>query len=741
MSVAKRHLPSIRTLDEWTSKERLATYGIAVPQQHLVHTVDEAVAAADRMGYPVVVKRVTDIHKSDGGGVRVGLCTAADVADAIREMSLGASSTSESVAWVEPRFSVQQCLPRGTEMLLAVRRDAQFGLCLLIGRGGTEAEAFHDTAYRLWPLTEEDVVNQIRSLRTCRPWLEPWRGKAPELDMAALWTLLKSLRSMFEANAGLVEVELNPVIFWGEGKGLGIADARISEYTNDLVSGYPVDGVTPHRQDARNHRAGLTAGATTEHPALVSEKASTPSTSALIQTFFHPKHIAIIGATEERAKLGGRLTRYVTAHKFPGEIAYVNPKHRGQPGWYASLSEVPGPVDVALVAVPSHQVERVLTECRQCQVPTAIVYASGFAETGDEGRQRQERLLAATQGEVRWVGPNSMGIVSQTDDTYLAFGMTLEMEETPKGNVAVVSQSGALSSCLIGRFWESGIGFSRWITTGNEADLTLSDFLDALVDDDATSVIGLFIETIREIYGFAAAARRAMAVGKPIVALKAGRTELARKAIESHTGSLAGEDALYDDFFRRLGIVRAADFAQFSDALRILSRYKEMSGRRIGVVSTSGGANSLVADEVERLGLELPAFTERTVRRLGELIDDFGAAHNPVDVTVQLTVHPETFGPVVQTIVDDPNVDALLVVLTTNSDPPAAVMADALVAQMRVLEKPVVIVRMGPESIAPKALSVYRANGVPVFTTPEQGVRCLASLAAYAEARRRGVQG
>jgi acyl-CoA synthetase (NDP forming) len=198
---------------------------------------------------------------------------------------------------------------------------------------------------------------------------------------------------------------------------------------------------------------------------------------------------------------------------------------------------------------------------------------------------------------------------------------------------------------------------------------------------------------------------------------------------------------LYDDFFRRLGIVRAADFAQFSDALRILSRYKEMSGRRIGVVSTSGGANSLVADEVERLGLELPAFTERTVRRLGELIDDFGAAHNPVDVTVQLTVHPETFGPVVQTIVDDPNVDALLVVLTTNSDPPAAVMADALVAQMRVLEKPVVIVRMGPESIAPKALSVYRANGVPVFTTPEQGVRCLASLAAYAEARRRGVQG
>ncbi len=755
----------IRTLDEWASKEQLAASGIAVPLQRLVTTPEEAVQAAEDIGYPVVLKRANELHKSDAGGVRLCLNTSEEVSQAWGEMSegaveavgaaLAATPVTAPQSTVSPRFNLQKSLPAGAEMLVAVRRDPQFGLSLLLGRGGTEAEAWQDTAYRLWPMSPHDVLDQLRSLRTCRPWVETWRGKEPRIDIVALWGLLQQLADLFAANPLLVEVELNPVLFWGVGKGLGIADARLSEYVSNPPSALENNAqgwAVASTDSAIDHaEGGSTDGAmngdavsSANNPAVrrtgPANPAALPRPSLeLIQTLFHPKRIAIVGATPERAKLGGRLTRYVTAHRFPGEIAYVNPNYSGQPGWYASLSDVPDPVDVALVAVPSHRVPQVLAECRTCRVPAAIVYASGFAETGDAGRRKQQELLDAAGGEVRIVGPNTMGIVSQTNDSYLAFGMTLEMQNPPKGNIAVVSQSGALSSSLVGRLWESGIGCSRWITTGNEADLTISDFLPALIDDDATSVIGLFIESIRDIPGFEAAARRALELGKPIVALKPGRTQQARQAIESHTGSLAGEDALYEDFFRRLGVLRPQDFAGFSNALRVLSQYRGMGGRRIGVVSTSGGANSLVADEMARLGLELPAFSETTAARLGELIADFGAAHNPVDVTLQLTVHPETFGPVVQAITDDPSVDALLVVLTTNSDPPAAVMAEALTLQMRTLDKPVVVVRMGPAAIAPKALSVYRQCGISVFTTPEQGVSCLAALAAYAEFRKRGV--
>ncbi len=683
-----------RWLDEWQSKELLKAHAIAVPAQLRAESPREAAAQADKLGYPVVLKGLTPshVHKSDAGLVALGLRSANEV-----EVAAGAMADRLHAPLA---YSVQEMLPAGMELLLGARRDHVFGPALLIGMGGTTAELTRDTNYGLWPRSPEELQRRLQALRTGPLLLDGWRGAEPAVDLDALWRLVESVGELMQLAPEVTEVEINPLVVWGSGKGCGVADARVAVL--------PPRGALP---------------------------VSRASAAAEVRGILAPRSLAIIGASGDPGKAGGRLTHYVTMHGYPGRVYYVNPSHAGEAeGWVASVRDLPEPVDVALIAVPAPRVPAVIAECRAHGIARGIVYASGFADAGENGAALQEALKQASDG-FRFIGPNTAGVVAQSSRSFLSIGMALEFEEPPRGVIGLVTQSGAIGGCLAGRCWEKGVGLSHWIVTGNEADLDLADFLEALVEDAGTRVIGTFIESIHDPARFAEAAQRAFAAGKPVVAYKTGRSDEGQEAVRSHTGLLAGDDALYSDFFRRHHVIRVDQLQDLLDVLPMFADGKVPLGDRVAVVSTSGGANSILADALVAAGLHLPRFAEATVTRLRTLVEQYGTISNPVDVTAQVTAHPETFADVVEAVLEDADVDAGIILLTTNADPPAEVMAKGLVALRARAQKPLVVVRMGAEFLAPKAMTVYQEAGVPVLPMPERAARVLGYLRAYARWR------
>jgi acyl-CoA synthetase (NDP forming) len=403
----------------------------------------------------------------------------------------------------------------------------------------------------------------------------------------------------------------------------------------------------------------------------------------------------------------------------------------GKPS-FPSVAALPETPDLACVMVPADAVPGVLAECGAKGIRSAIIYTAGFAETGAAGRVQQDDLLAIARAYgMRLCGPNTAGIVNVPATTCAAFGMAFEAERMPPGEIAFLTQSGALGSSLLSRAWAEGIGFSHWICTGNEADLTLSDYLDALVDDPATRVIAVFMETVRDPARFVAACTRARERGKPVIVYKTGVSAVGQRAVQSHTASLAGDDTVYEAVFRATGVVRVHDLQGLVDAAVAFAWQPLPRGNRVGVISASGGACSVIADECARHGLTLPSLPKATVQRVRALIPPFGASQNPIDVTMEITVNPTMVGRVAEVLLAEECIDALVVLMTTNADPPALEVARGVVGAAAAGEKPVIVVRVGAEFLAPDSVPYYRASRIPLYPMPDRAVRALTAMVEY----------
>jgi len=301
--------------------------------------------------------------------------------------------------------------------------------------------------------------------------------------------------------------------------------------------------------------------------------------------------------------------------------------------------------------------------------------------------------------------------------------MALEGVIQPPGPVGLVSQSGAIASSLISRSHEFGIGFSHWISGGNEADLGVADYIDYLVDDPDTRVICLFLEVVRRPEAFAAACARAQAAGKPIVALKTGRSEAGRAAAASHTGAMTGSDRAYEAYLERCGATRVADLPSMLAAAQGLLMAGPVPGPRVGIISMSGGACSLLADACQDAGLAVPRLPEAAQAALRELLPEFGGVRNPVDVTAQGIGSPELVLATLQQVRSSGAVDVVLVQLSTNADPAAERMARDLVGAAREPGVPFLVGRLGSPALAPRALATYSEAGMHVFTWPDHLVQ------------------
>ena len=449
--------------------------------------------------------------------------------------------------------------------------------------------------------------------------------------------------------------------------------------------------------------------------------------SNAIQKLMEPRSIAVIGASTDPKKTAGRPIAYLQKHHFKGKIYPVNPRVEEVAGLkcYPDIGSLPETPDVAIIMVGTDKALSAVQELSQRGTPAAIVLTSGFAEHGPEGLKKQEELIAAA-GAMRILGPNTIGMVNVTDDIPLSPSSALEMDEFPKGGVSVISQSGGILGSLLSRAAASGLGLSKLVSTSNEADLGMADFVDYLIDDASTKVIVLYIESIRHPERFRAAALRAKQAGKPIVVYKVGKSEAGIKAAVSHTGALAGTDKMYDALFKQTGIIRANKFSDFLDIPAALSYGRVLRGKRVAILTSTGGAGTLVADSLGEWGFETPAPDETTAARLRALQpgDQAVLDRNPIDVTLA-GLQPDLLRGAISALLDSPSYDALILILGSSSLSMPDLMAGAVRDCMQTSDKPV-IAYVSPH--APIAGALMTKLGVPAFSQPESCSVALSSM-------------
>lgn len=454
---------------------------------------------------------------------------------------------------------------------------------------------------------------------------------------------------------------------------------------------------------------------------------------AALDRLLKPRSAAIVGASADTTKLTGRPLVYLEKYGFTGAIYPVNPRYQtiGGHRCYADIVALPQPPDVAIVLLGASKVAEAVRQLAAIGTGAAIVLASGFAETGPEGQRRQDELKRAA-GAMRLLGPNAIGLVNVSDRIVLSASNALVTEDIVPGTVALVSQSGGILGSLLSRAQALGIGFSKLIATGNECDLEVSDFIDHLVDDPATSVIALYLEGLRKPKAFQAAVLRARAAGKPVVAFKVGRSESGARSAVSHTGALAGSDAAYDALFRQFGVIRAERYSDLLDIPLALAHGRALKGNRVAIVTSTGGAASLLADAVGGAAFETPPPDDATAARLKSLaIEGATLDRNPIDVTLA-GVNSGVFRTILNELIASPAYDAVAVVLGSSALREPETVGGPLRECAAESEKPIVGF-VSPD--APQLVRQLNLAGVPTFAAPESCATALAAMRRAAQAK------
>jgi len=459
----------------------------------------------------------------------------------------------------------------------------------------------------------------------------------------------------------------------------------------------------------------------------------------ILNALLAPKSIAVVGASNDFSRIGGMLLKYLLKFGYRGEIYPVNPKYEDIAGikCYSSVGNLPERIDTALIALTAKLVPDSLRECAQRGIKTAIIYSAGFAETGEEGKHKQEELRQIIrQGEMKVCGPNCIGIVNFAENTAMSFSGLLEADRLIPGNIGFVSESGALGGSIVNRAQSRNIGFSYFISTGNEVDLDLTDFMAFLVDDPNTQVIMAYVEGIRDTRKFAKVAKRALELGKPIVVLKVGETEGGKRVAATHTGSLAGSDAVYSAVFKQYGVIRVEEYDDLIETAMLFSKSKLPKGNRMGILTGTGGGAIILADKIVKNGISLPALSQFTQEQLSQKVEAFATVGNPMDLTGQLYSQPEMFKGVIQLFSQDENIDVVAVAISMVPGERARARATYIIDAAKTVDKPFVS-WWAAGNLSESAFGLLDESKVSLFKSPERCIKAVKSAVTYSQARER----
>ncbi|MBW8724939.1 MAG: acetate--CoA ligase family protein [Inquilinus limosus] len=651
------------------ARELCEAWQIPIPKEALATTADQAAAQAEAIGFPVVLKIVSPqiLHKTEAGGVLVGVKSADDVRAGFKRIveSAGRYDPKAEILGVQ----VQQMLVGGQEVIVGAVTDPSFGKLVAFGLGGVLVEVLKDITFRLAPVDHDEALSMLDGIQAAAI-LKGVRG-APPVDREALSDLIVKVSRLVDAVPEIVELDLNPV--FARTDGAIAADVRV------VVDFEPKEARPRPSKDA---------------------------ILAKMNRIMRPDAVAVIGASAEDGKIGNSVMKNLINGGYKGTIYPIHPKATEILGLkaYPSVKDVPGNIDIAVFAIPAKFVPQALTEVGEKKISGAILIPSGFAETGDHAAQ-EEIIAIGRKYDVRLMGPNIYGFYYTPKNLCATFCTPFDV----KGRAALSSQSGGIGMAIIGFSRSTKMGVSAIVGLGNKSDIDEDDLLTFFEQDDATDVIAMHLEDLKDGRAFADVAK-VVSRKKPVVVLKAGRTSLGARAASSHTGALAGNDKVYDDVLRQSGVIRAKslqDLLQFARGIPVLPTPK---GENVVIITGAGGSGVLLSDACVDNDLQLMAMPADLDAAFRKFIPPFGAAGNPVDITGGEP--PTTYRNTVKLGLEDDRIHALILGYWHTIITPPMVFAKVItevVDEMRAkgINKPIVASLAGDVEVEEAAQYLY----------------------------------
>lgn len=445
-----------------------------------------------------------------------------------------------------------------------------------------------------------------------------------------------------------------------------------------------------------------------------------------LDKFFNPKRIAVIGASNQEGSVGFKLFNNLIGVGFRGFVYPVNPFSPSIQGVtaYPSIKEIPWQVDLAVVATPAHIVPQVVEECGESGITGIIIVSSGFGEIGRKGKTLEEELLKLKHAyNLRILGPNCLGVIRPN----IGLNATFTNKTAMPGRIAFMSQSGALCASVLDWAAHANVGFSCFVSVGGMIDVDFADLIDYFGIDPETRSIILFVEAIKDPRKFMSAARR-FAGTKPIIVVKAGRSPEGMRAAASHTGAIAGEDAIYHAFFGRAGIVRVEEIADLFNCSEILATQPSPKGPNLAIITNAGGPGVMVTDAFIAIGGRLATLSDETIQALDRILPHYWSRSNPIDICEDATTN--RFKNVLERCFKDPNADGYLVIYTPIGAANPSETARVLAEISKETRKPVLTSWLGEEDVR-EARSILRKNRIPTYSTPEQAVATFVHMYQY----------
>ena len=651
-------------------------YGIPVPKEGVAKSATEAAKIATDMGFPVVMKIVSPdiLHKTEAGGVIVGVKTATDVEKNYATI-LANAQKYKSDAKIEG-IQIQQMLLGGQEVIIGAVTDGSFGKLVAFGLGGVLVEVLKDITFRLAPATKQDALSMLDGIQA-HEMLKGVRGSDP-VNREAIADIIVNVSRLITDFPEIAEMDLNPV-FASKANSIA-ADVRI------------VVDFEPKPPRPRPN-----------HDDIVRQ----------MNRIMKPKSVAVIGASAENGKIGNSVMKNLINGGYKGEIYPIHPKAEEILGKkvYKSVKDIPGDVDIAVFAIPASLVAGALVECGEKKVVGAILIPSGYAETGNMKGQEEIQAIGQKYG-IRLMGPNIYGFYYTHANLCATFCTAYDV----KGSAALSSQSGGIGMAIIGFSRSAKMGVSAIVGLGNKSDIDEDDLLTFFEQDENTQIIAQHCEDLKDGRAFAEVAKR-VSKKKPIVVLKAGRTSAGAKAASSHTGALAGNDKIYEDVFNQSGVIRARslrDMLEFARGIPVLPTPK---GENVVIITGAGGSGVLLSDACIDNKLSLMTIPPDLDTAFRKFIPPFGAAGNPVDITGGEP--PITYVNTVKLGLEDPRIHALILGYWHTIVTPPMVFARNMVEvknemKAKGIEKPIVASLAGDIEVEEAADYLYQ-NGIVAY--------------------------
>ncbi|WP_035237116.1 acetate--CoA ligase family protein [Desulfobacter vibrioformis] len=578
----------ITSLNEDQAKKIFKKLGLPVVQEIRVESIEDIHGAAHTVGYPVVLKGIAKqmLHKTEAGMVDVGITNEARLRQAAQRMKSRAGDGFEA-------FLVQPLIQGRREFTAGMFHDPQFGPVIMFGVGGVLTEALKDMVLRLAPLSDADLDDMLDNLKA-KTLLGAFRGEAA-VNITELKSVLRGLSDLAMACPGIREIDINPLIISQDGSPVAVDGLMILE--------------KPGRCDAGVHQK-------------IDFKA--------LYTTFYPKTIAFVGASAVPGKWGHLLPTNAYAGGFKGQIFLINPKGGTIMGRkvHKDFDDIEGDVDLAVVTVPASRVMDLIPALEKKHVKGMVLITSGFREVGDQGRQLEDEVMAAAgKAGILVIGPNTMGLCNPHASLYFSGANAFPRP----GSTTLVSQSGNLGTQLLSFAEQQGIGIRGFVGSGNEAMITIEDYMQALELDDLTRTVVLYIESVKDGPRFFESATR-LSKTKPVVVLKGGRTQYGEKAASSHTGAMASDAGVFNAACTQAGIIQVEQPMELLDLSVVFSSLPMPQGGRVAIMTLGGGWGVVTTDLCAEYGLGVPKLSGKIIERLNNCLPDFWSHGNPVDI-------------------------------------------------------------------------------------------------------------